>query len=153
MDYSDGTAEVVCDRLNIRRGPGKGYGVIDVVNRGEKLHVIGSNNDEKDLWLKLDYKRTEAWITSLYVKYTPKVAPGRSAIREGSISSRPAAASTSTRPSSGSTISSRPATSNTSTRPGAGISSRPAASASTRPGSGSSSRPATGGSSRPGSNN
>ena len=148
MDYSDGTAEVYCDRLNIRRGPGKGYGVIDVVNRGEKLHVIGSNNDEKDLWLKLDYKRTEAWITSLYVKYTPNVAPGRStggrpgssiSARSGSssISSRPAAASTSTRPASGS-ISSRPATSNTSTRPGSGSTS---------------SRPATGGSSRPGSNN
>lgn len=101
-EYAGGTITVNCDKLNVRRGPGTGYGVLAVIDRGEKKKVLGSEKNGTMLWYKIEFGRDGGWVMSTYVVFE---RPARAASSSG-ISARPASA-----------VSSRPATS-ASTRPG-----------------------------------
>ena len=118
-EYAGGTITVNCDKLNVRRGPGTGYGVLAVIDRGEKKKVLGSEKNGTVLWYKIDFGSDGGWVMSTYVLFE---RPARAA-SSGSISARPATS-----------ISSRPAKA-PSSRPASAVSSRPATGASTRPGS------------------
>ena len=131
---TSGTVTVNCDRLNVRRGPGTGYGVIAVINRGDKKQVIGSEKRDNNIWYKILHEREPGWVIGVYVIYEKPAG--------SSISARPASSAVSSRPATA--PSSRPASSAVSSRPATAPSSRPASSAV-------SSRPATAPSSRPGS--
>ncbi len=66
---SNATATILADRLNVRSGPGTGYGVVASAKRGEKYSVTGQNGS--CAWLKLAAGgKTLGWVSGnkSYVK-------------------------------------------------------------------------------------
>ena len=66
--------------LNLRRGPGTGYGKITTVCYGEKLFYLGESakDGSGNTWYKISSAYGEAWIISKYVEkksYTPVYDP------------------------------------------------------------------------------
>lgn len=64
-DYVTTTASV-----NLRKGPGLGYGVIVALSKGRRLEYMGqSSTDSRGVvWYKVSYNGSEAWISSRYSK-------------------------------------------------------------------------------------
>ena len=58
-----GTGTVDGSAVNVRSGPGTGYGVLGQVNEGDTLPVIGVSG----AWLKVTYKNADAYIHSDYL--------------------------------------------------------------------------------------
>ncbi|PJF30700.1 MAG: hypothetical protein CUN51_06870 [Candidatus Thermofonsia Clade 1 bacterium] len=52
---------VLAPSLNVRRGPDTRYEVLGVLNRDERIQLIGTNNDYS--WFAFTYRNRTAWIT------------------------------------------------------------------------------------------
>ena len=61
-----GYGQVNGSRVNIRSGPSTGYSVISQANLGEKVYIIGIN----DQWFKVIFNHTVGYIRSDYVNLT-----------------------------------------------------------------------------------
>lgn len=61
-----GYGEVTGSAVNLRKGPGTGYGIVDVVTRGEECYIIGLNQG----WYKVIYNGSAAYIRSDYLELT-----------------------------------------------------------------------------------
>ena len=122
-EHAGGTIVVNCDLLNVRRGAGKGWGVLGTLKRNDTKKVVDSKyEDPNTLWYRIDFEGKEGWVVGTYVKFTPAPGAGRPArgsVSGSGISSRPAVSGASLRPAS-SGISSRPAVSSGSSRHGSG---------------------------------
>ncbi len=61
-----GYGEVTGSSVNLRRGAGTAYGVIDIAHKGEKCYIIGIN----DGWYKVLFEGNTCYIRSDYLKLT-----------------------------------------------------------------------------------
>jgi SH3-like domain-containing protein len=66
------TATVTGSLVNLRGGPGTGYGVVGRATEGEKLAVTGKNGDGS--WLQITVKGKQGWISAALVKTAGAVA-------------------------------------------------------------------------------
>lgn len=74
VESTDITLAVLVDQLNIRSGPGTGYQALNQVNAGDKLTIVGRNEDES--WLLICCVGGErGWVIAdpEYVDYTGDV--------------------------------------------------------------------------------
>ena len=61
--------------LNVRTGPGTGYGVIDTLDAGERVEVIECNRQR---WCYIDQAGPNGWVSSSYLDMRPEDRrPGR----------------------------------------------------------------------------
>lgn len=64
---SDDTAYVAVTKLNLRKGPGLSYEVIQVLDRGDELAVLELNSDR--LWSRVETSDGKVgWVYSLYIQ-------------------------------------------------------------------------------------
>ena len=63
---SAGAVKVTASALNVRKGPGTGYGIWGTLSKGKQV----SFSEEKNGWLKISYNGKEGWISK---QYTSKV--------------------------------------------------------------------------------
>lgn len=59
---SAGTVKVTASALNVRKGPGTGYGIWGTLSKGKQV----SYSEERNGWLKISYSGKEAWISKTY---------------------------------------------------------------------------------------
>lgn len=55
--------------LNIRTGPGTGYRVVDVLNRGEGVAVHHCRSG----WCKISHRGPDGWVSARYLSSTPGI--------------------------------------------------------------------------------
>jgi N-acetylmuramoyl-L-alanine amidase len=63
---AQGTFIANASRVNLRSGPGVGYGAITVLARGQQVTVIGQNSDRSWLQVQL-WGGTNGWVNARYV--------------------------------------------------------------------------------------
>lgn len=60
---------VIVDKLNLRKGPGENYKVMDTINNGEVLEEYGYNNDDYGKWIYTEYKGQRGWVMAYKGEY------------------------------------------------------------------------------------
>ena len=63
-----GYGKVNTTSVNLRKGPGTSYGVVDTASRGEKAYIIGINNG----WYKVIYGQHVCYVRSDFLDLTEK---------------------------------------------------------------------------------
>lgn len=70
-------AVVITPRLNVRSGPGVNYDIVGTIPRGERLRLIGTNDDAS--WHVIEFEGEERWISgfvqSVRIEGDPELLP------------------------------------------------------------------------------
>lgn len=66
-------ARVLANALNVRRGPGTGYAAISVVQRGDRLLVLGQDASGNWLYVRLE-DGAEGWVARAFTDFTPSLS-------------------------------------------------------------------------------
>ncbi len=60
------------DLVNVRNGPGVGFGILGRMAGGQRASILGKSDD--DQWWQIDYEGQSGWISARYVKAMGDVA-------------------------------------------------------------------------------
>lgn len=103
-----GYGKVNTTKVNLRKGPGASYDVVDTASKGEKAYIIGINNG----WYKVIYGEHVCYVRSDYLDLTEKPYENRSSSKSPrfyrggkSLGTEPSAAALNGSASSGNTSS------------------------------------------------
>ena len=61
-------ATIVTGRLNVRTGPGPGYGIVETVSHWDKVYLLGRTGDLSWVYIQVSWNGAMGWVSSRYVE-------------------------------------------------------------------------------------